>query len=183
MSGFKCKELNDIAKINTFDKIMEFIFSSLEKMKQDLTLQGKKIENNEEKIRNHLIENYLTELDFKKAQCFNDYLLFESEVPVGYDKEKDIYVGRADIKVFNVSKILSNKEDYYVIECKKLDGLKELNKKYVLEGICRFVLDPPKYSSFNNKNAMLGFVIKNIDINVNASKIMIYKSKMKIYIL
>ena len=37
------------------------------------------------------------------------------------------------------------------------------------EGICRFAQE--KYSSYNNENALLGFVIKDIDIISNTKKI------------
>ena len=76
MSGFKNEELNDIAKINIFEKIIEFVFFSLDKMKYNLLLQDKKIENNEEKIRNHLLENYLSEPTFRKKEGFNENYIF-----------------------------------------------------------------------------------------------------------
>ena len=64
-----------------------------------------------------------------------------------------------------------NKKDYYIIECKRIDGSTSLNKKYINEGVSRFVEEPPKYPSHHNKNIMFGFVVKNIDIPNNSIKI------------
>lgn len=58
-----------------------------------------------------------------------------------------------------------------ILKCKRLDGTKSLNQKYVDEGICRFVGDTPKYSSYNNKNIVLGFFVKDIDCSVVISEI------------
>ena len=43
------------------------------------------------------------------------------------------------------------------------------NKKYVKEGVARFVTE--KYSSYYGRNIMLGFVVKKIDVSVNAKMI------------
>lgn len=62
------------------------------------------------------------------------------------------------------------KEDaYYIIECKRIDGTADLNKKYVKEGVARFVTQ--KYSSYYGRNVMLGFVVKKMDISANAQLI------------
>lgn len=172
MRGFKNQQLNEIAKEYIYEEMIDFIFVSLEQMKKDFILQDKKIKNNEEKIRTHLVENYLNNTEFKKNTQYKDLpLLFNSEVAEAYDKEKEEYKGRVDIKVISINTILSNHNDYYIIECKRLDGSSELNQKFVIEGICRFVLENPKYSSFNKRNIMLGFIVKNIDINMNTNKI------------
>lgn len=171
MSGFKNIELNEILKKETFEDMINFIFVSLEQMKKDLLLQDKKLENNENKIRTHLLENYLNNSEFRKRVDFEDlYLIFNAEVAEGYDKEDEEYRGRVDIKVYSFN-TMSNNKNYYIIECKRLDGSKQLNEKFFIEGICRFVLDKPKYSSFNNKNVMLGFIVKNINIESNTEEI------------
>jgi hypothetical protein len=60
----------------------------------------------------------------------------------------------------------------------------DLNKKYVLEGIARFVCPPLKYSSCFGRNLMFGFVVKAIDIIDNCSKIdNIQQLELKNYIL
>ena len=65
----------------------------------------------------------------------------------------------------------NNSDDYYTVECKRLDGSNDLNKKYVIEGVCRFAIDPPNYPSHNKKNIMLGFIVKRINESILLSKI------------
>lgn len=172
MSGFKNIELNQLLKQDIFEEMIDFIFVSIEQMKKDLLLKKEKLENKEEKIRTHLLENYLNNSKFKQKVKFeNLYLIFNAEVVEGYKEENEEYIGRVDIKVETINTIISNSKNYYIIECKRLDGSKQLNEKFVVEGICRFVLDKPKYSSFNNKNIMLGFIVKNINIESNIDEI------------
>ena len=57
------------------------------------------------------------------------------------------------------------------LECKRLDGTNSLNKKSVVDGICRFVGDTPKYSSYNKKNIMLGFIVTDVDSMIIISEI------------
>lgn len=79
-------------------------------------------------------------------------------------------IGRMDIRVITPN-FFENAKDYYNIECKRIDGSKKLNNLFVEEGICRFVLENPKYLSYNNKNIMLAFVVNNIDIEQNVKQI------------
>lgn len=185
MGGFKNIELNQLLKKDIFEDMIDFVFVSLEQMKKDLVLENKKLENKEEKIRTHLLENYLNNSKFKQKVNFEDlYLAFNAEVVEGYNEKNEEYIGRVDIKVETINTIISNSKNYYIIECKRLDGSKQLNEKFVVEGICRFVLDKPKYSSFNNKNIMLGFIVKNIDIESNIYEINeIQKKNEKINII
>jgi hypothetical protein len=67
--------------------------------------------------------------------------------------------------------LLKNREVYYIIESKRLDGGKSLNRKYVSDGISRFVLPPPKYPSCHKKNIMLGYIVKTINVSDNVDKI------------
>jgi len=171
MSGFKNQLLNEIVKNNIFDYMVDFIFISLEQMKKDFVSKNIKIDNDEEKIRTCLLENYLNNQEFKSNKNFLDLsLLFNPEVPEGYNKKTEEYLGRVDIKVYSINTI-TNPKDYYIIECKRLDGSSRLNKNFVVEGICRFVSKNKKYSSFNNKNIMLGFVVRNMNIEDNVNKI------------
>ncbi len=172
MGGFKNQKLNEIAKKNIFEDIIDFVFVSLDNMKTDLLLKNKKLKNKEEEIRTHLLEQYLNNESFRQKTKFDDLLLlFNAEVAEGYNEKSEKYIGRVDIKVYSINTLISVGKDYYIIECKRLDGSKRLNEEFVTEGISRFVLDKPKYSSFNQKNIMLGFVIKNIDIGMNVCKI------------
>ena len=170
MGGFKNQQLNQIAKNNIYEDMINFIFISLEKMKENLLAENKNIKNDEEKIRTHLLEHYLKNEQFKEKYFDDLYLLFDAEVAEGYDLTSEEYIGRVDIKVYSINTII-NPKDYYIIECKRIDGSSTLNRKFITEGICRFILNKPKYSSYNKKNIMLGFVVKNIDIEINTARI------------
>lgn len=129
------------------------------------------IQNHEEKIRTHLLENYLENENIRCTIGLSDVpIRFLPEVPENYDADNNTYIGRTDIRVLS-SNWLSNPKDYYIVECKRLDGTQFLNQKYVNEGICRFVGDTPKYSSYNKQNIMLGFVVKDINYSVVIRKI------------
>jgi hypothetical protein len=172
MGGFKNTELNNIFNYSLFDEIAEKVLLCSEMMNSDYICFDKKIENLEEKIRTHLLENYLendeirTKLGIDKLE-----IRFMAEVPENHDTNQDIYLGRVDIKVVGVNWLFSNSKDYYIIECKRIDGSSVLNEKFVKEGIARFASEPIKYSSYNNKNFMFGFVVKAIDIEENTLKI------------
>ena len=170
MGGFKNQQLNQIAKNNIYEDMINFIFISLEKMRENLLAENKNIKNDEEKIRTHLLEHYLKNEQFKEKYFDDLYLLFDAEVAEGYDLTSEEYIGRVDIKVYSINTII-NPKDYYIIECKRIDGSSTLNRKFITEGICRFILNKPKYSSYNKKNIMLGFVVKNIDIEINTARI------------
>lgn len=170
MGGFKNQQLNQIAKNNIYEDMINFIFISLEKMRENLLAENKNIKNDEEKIRTHLLEHYLKNEQFKEKYFDDLYLLFDAEVAEGYDLTSEEYIGRVDIKVYSINTII-NPKDYYIIECKRIDGSSTLNRKFITEGICRFILNKPKYSSYNKKNIMLGFVVKNIDIEINTDRI------------
>ena len=119
-----------------------------------------KLPNDENKIRSIMIEEYMKTQ--KSAYGMSDYR-FELEVPENYVGEGK-HIGRVDIRIVLISDF--EKEDaYYIIECKRIDGSADLNKKYVKEGIARFVTE--KYSSYYGRNIMLGFVVKKIDVSAN----------------
>lgn len=171
MSGFKNKSLNSFAKKSIFNDLINFIFISLDNMKQVYILQNEKIQNNEEKIRTHLVVNYLNNDEFRNSIGYNTLMLrFDIEVPENYNKEDENYLGRIDIRVITPN-FFKDSKDYYNIECKRIDGSKTLNKLFVKEGICRFVLENSKYLSYHNKNIMLAFVVENIDIEQNIKQI------------
>ena len=111
-----------------------------------------------------MLEEYMKKQ--KNVYGMSDYR-FDLEIPENYVGDGK-HIGRVDIRI-----LLKNdfeKEDaYYVIECKRLDGTADLNKKYVKKGIARFITQ--KYSSYYGKNIMLGFVVKKIDISANAKLI------------
>lgn len=163
MGGFQNQLLNKDFQKNFYNIIITTLITSCRLMTEECCFNKINIQNHEEKIRTYLLENYL---ENEKIRCIigiSDVpIRFLPEVPENYDVNNNTYIGRTDIRVFS-SNWLSNPKDYYIVECKRLDGTKSLNKKYVDEGIGRFVGDSPKYSSYNNQNIMLGFVVKEID--------------------
>lgn len=171
MSGFKNKDLNSFAKKSIFNDLINFIFISLDNMKQVHIFKNEKIQNNEEKIRTHLVANYLNNDEFRNSIGYNTLMLrFDIEVPENYKRDEEKHLGRMDIRVITPN-FFKNPKDYYNIECKRIDGSKTLNELFVKEGICRFVLENSKYLSYHNKNIMLAFVIKNINIDQNVNQI------------
>jgi hypothetical protein len=119
----------------------------------------KKIPNNENKIRDILLE-YLKNIKIRQESCLIEGYRFDKEVDEGK--------GRVDIKIVSINDF-ENFEAYFIIECKRLDGTITLNKKYDSEGIDRFTSE--KYSSYYGINGMIGFVVKKIDIDANIKKI------------
>jgi hypothetical protein len=171
MGGFQNQLLNQNFKQNFYHIIITALIRSCKIMIENCCSNKLNIPNHEEKIRTHLLENYLENEKIRCAIGLSDVKIrFLPEVLENYDADTNTYIGRTDIRVLS-SNWLSNPNDYYIVECKRLDGTKSLNQKYVDEGICRFVGDTPKYSSYNNKNIMLGFVVKDIDCSVVISEI------------
>ncbi len=125
-----------------------------------------KIENNENKIRNRLFKDYLTSNKIKaSANLFPCRFECESaEIDNDYNE-----VGYTDIKVLTQAS-LNTSDAYFIIECKRIDGRSVLNKKYISDGIMRFI-DAKKYPSYYNLNGMLAFIVNDIDIDKNVGKI------------
>ena len=123
--------------------------------------------NNENAIRDIMLNNYLKNTKFKTLnKPLSNY---------HFDKETSESGGRADIRVLKVNPY-EDDDAYYVIECKRLNGKKDLNSKYVVSGIARFT-NEKKYHFFNNSAGMLGFVVEKIDINQNILAINEFLSK------
>ena len=122
--------------------------------------------NNENDIRDILLLNYLKNDSVRKKIGLVNYL-FDREVPEDYS----IFgiTGRTDIKIQTLNTFI-NSNAYYIIECKRLDNVNKegttgLNAKYIENGICRFVSET--YSSYYKTNAMIGFIVEEIDIESN----------------
>lgn len=166
--GFKETSLNKLIVEKRLKKYIIFVLKSLEAMKNDLIESKETLPNHEEKIRNYLKEKYLQNSEFRNLNSFNEMVRFEIESPENYDEKSYLYVGRIDLKILGEESLVKD-EAYNVIECKRIDGKNTLNKEYIENGLKRFVTK--KYSSYNNQNAMLGFVVRNIDIFENTEKI------------
>lgn len=163
MAGFQNQLLNQNFKQRFYDTIITSLITGCKLMVEDCSKHHFIIENHEEKIRTHLLENYLENDKVRPVLGLEGVpVRFIPEASENYDKTTDTYIGRTDIRVVS-SNWLKNRKDYYTVECKRIDGTQPLNKKYVDEGICRFTGETPKYTSFNGKNIMIGFFVKNID--------------------
>jgi len=133
-----------------------------------LLQENKNVPNNDEnKIRDILLE-YLTDTHIRHDFC--------SIVGYRFDKEVDENEGRVDIKIIDQNDF-ENHDAFYVIECKRLDGYSTLNKAYITDGINRFTTNYKSekyefyYTSYYGINGMIGFIVKDIDIDENINKI------------
>src|SRR5690349_10381103 len=94
-----------------------------------------KLPNDENKIRDALLLNYLKNNKIRQDIDLTDYL-FDREVP------EDRTKGRTDLKIQSINTFLDT-DAYFIIECKRLDdinitGINGLNGKYVGGGMFRF---------------------------------------------
>lgn len=121
--------------------------------------------NNENKIRDILVNQYINNPTIKKAIELNYFVL--PEVP------ESNTTGRTDIRIFSPNTFY-NQNEYFIIECKRLDnqarrGVSGLNFLYIENGIQRFTTG--FYSSYYKLNAMVGFVVDSMDIHSNVEDI------------
>lgn len=170
---------DDIIKIlkdSHVEKITKYIMDVSEKIVEDYQRNSKFLKNDENKIRNTILEEYLIK---NKNNCNMMEYRFEPEAIDNYNKEKQEYEGRTDIRIITKADF-EIEEAYYTVECKRIDGKdgknkNSLNQLYVKEGISRFVTK--KYSSYYEENIMWGFVIKKIDITQNVNLIQEIQNK------
>ena len=145
-----------------FEKILYKITICYQLMKTDKVV----LENDENKIRDHFLLNYLKNDEIRrKVDLFQWH--FEREV------QEDHSIGRTDIKVISPN-TFEKQEAYYILECKRLDnvnvtGTSGLNAKYIENGIDRFVTK--HYSSFYHVNGMIGFIVEDLEIDENVKNI------------
>jgi hypothetical protein len=122
---------------------------------------GLTLQNDENKIRDVILYNYLKVESFKSKH----YNLANYH----FDPETVEKTGRTDIRILPINPYLNDKA-YFIIECKRLSnqnltGTTGLNAEFVKNGICRFVTE--YYSSYFKINAMIGFIIDDLRINSN----------------
>lgn len=164
MSGMLNRDiLKELCRAD-FEKITTYIFDMCTLNVEDYEKKQLKLPNDENKIRSIMLEEYIN-----KQKIPHNMLgyKFELEVPENYAGNGK-HIGRVDIRILLKSDF--EKDDaYYIVECKRIDGSADLNKKYVKEGVARFVTG--KYSSYYGRNIMLGFVVKKIDISANTKLI------------
>ena len=163
MPGFKNNAINIAFENGILNRIARHIVKCCSEMKSDCVSNGKLLYNHEDKISNRLVANYLNRGP--------NIIRYELQVPENFNPDEDRYIGRLDIRVCSLNRFAKNADDYYIIECKRVDGGARLNKVYIIEGVCRFVSDSPKYASYRQRNMMLGYVVNPIDIPQNTAKI------------
>lgn len=164
MSGMLNRNILRALYCANFEKIITYILDICALIVKDYEERQLKLPNDENKIRSIMLEEYMNKQ--KAAHGMSGYK-FELEVPENYAGSGQ-HIGRVDIRILLKSDF--EKDDaYYIIECKRIDGSSDLNKKYVKEGVARFVTE--KYSSYYGRNIMLGFVVKKIDISSNVKLI------------
>ncbi len=123
-----------------------------------LIISTTKVQNDENEIRDEFMK-HLQSINFKKQYKLKN---------LKFDSETTENTGRADIRILPTKNEYIDDDEYYLIECKRLDdkrlkGKSGLNAEYVKNGICRFV-NSNYYSSFYGCNAMFGFVIAPVNI-------------------
>lgn len=167
MKGFMNTSLNEQIAFGILNHIIDKVLECFDLMILDCQNNSKKITNNEIAIRDYLFSNYLNKDIIMKNIGFDNFRFF-SEVPENYVDSNP--QGRADLQVFSIDEF-RHRERYFTIECKRVDGNLTLNRKYIDEGMRRFVGNTPKYTSYYKMNCMMGFIIKNIDIGKNVEGI------------
>lgn len=166
MSGKISHKISEALRRDDFEQISNYLVESCKSLAWDYTQQGKQLPNNENQIRTILLEEYLDDDDQRKVHGMSGYR-FEPETQEHYDGQGN-YIGRADIRII-LKTDFEKRNAYYLAECKRIDGSDDLNKKYVREGVKRYVTR--KYSAYYGKDLMLGFVVKQISISQNAKEI------------
>lgn len=160
------KELKDALMQSSFEKIVQYLMDMSEALVSDLAKRGDTLPNDENRIRSIILEEYLDKDEVRKNNRMTSYR-FTPENMENYSGV-GTYIGRTDIRI-TLTSDFKKKNAYYIVECKRIDGLDPLNKKYVEEGVGRFVRK--KYSSYYGRNLMFGFVIKKVNISQNTKKI------------
>jgi len=172
MEEVNCMPLNaSVLETSNETYELEFInlMSNLYKCYKLIVSDGITIpKNDENKIRDILLLNYLNKKEIRNNTCLIEGFRFDKEVDVGD--------GRVDIKIIT-AKDFEEFEEFYVIECKRLDGYAKLNNAYVDDGIKRFTTSYKSsslsfyYPSSYGVNGMIGFVVNKINIDSNMNKI------------
>lgn len=147
------------------EKDLKFILNSVYKCYLKIIASNITVNNNENDIRDLFISDlYLDNHKLKQELDIVEFL---------FDKEIQTEKGRVDIRILNmINTMKGDFKPYYFIECKRLDGVinpdnkNTLNDKYTTDGISRFIEE--KYQTHQEANAMIGFIVKEIDIEKNS---------------
>jgi hypothetical protein len=145
-----------------YEKQFEEILSKISVCYQLMKTGKVALENDENKIRDTLLQNYLKNNEIRRKVDLLQWH-FEREI------QEDHSIGRTDIKI--ISQNTFEKQDaYYILECKRLDntnttGSSGLNAKYIKNGIDRFITK--YYSSYHRVNGMIGFIVEDLETDEN----------------
>ncbi len=169
MQGFRDNSYNVDFEIGFFESIIEHLKKCSFEMKTDCIKTGNWLHNDEDKITNRLVENYLNRN--------SSNIRFILQPPEKFVTSEDRYEGRPDLKAVSHS-WFSDSNAYYTIECKRIDGKSHLNREYIINGVARFVVSSPQYPSHNKRNIMFGYIVKAIDIPQNTIKIEELQNKL-----
>ena len=149
-----------------YNSEFEDIMSQIIRCYNLMRLNNCSLQNNENTIRNEIVNNYLCNNDIRRNMIGTNYL-FLREIPTNDD------TGRVDIYV-STQNTFQDTGAYYTIECKRLDaknqnGTTGLNAEYIQNGISRFTSQ--KYTTHNDVAGMIGFVVEKINIHQNINAI------------
>jgi len=162
MGGFKNEKNNVLFENGSIKLIIAHLVCCSRKMKEACVNAGEMLDNHEDKITNRLVENHLN--------INSLFFHFEPQTQEKFNTKTGLFEGRCDIKVFSMD-IFREPKAYFLIESKRIDGSTHLNNEYVKNGVSRFVINSPKYSSYYKQSIMFAYVVQAIDISENAEKI------------
>lgn len=166
MRGRINSKITNLLRKSEFEQITNYISEICNLIVENFIANNRKFPNDENRIRSIMLVEYLSDDDTRQKFGMLDYD-FTPEVLENYDGNGD-FLGRTDIRI-KLKTDFDKRDAYYIVECKRIDGTSNLNKKYINDGVARFVTE--KYSAFYKKNIMLGFVVKQINISDNVRKI------------
>lgn len=166
MRGKINQKISEALRFDDLEQITVYIMEICELLIEDFTRKNRKLPNDENRIRSIMLEEYLDNDIIRRNHGMLDYS-FTPETQENYDG-KGNYIGRADIRI-KLKTDFDKHSAYYIVECKRIDGTEGLSKKYIEEGVARFITQ--KYSAYYGKNIMIGFVVRQINMSDNIKKI------------
>jgi hypothetical protein len=156
------KSNSELYVIKSFKKLLSAVIICYQK---SIATNNLHLENNENYIRNMLVEEYLQDSLIKEELQVENYIFIAEPARILNRKE----IGYTDIMIIVKELSFSGKNNHFTFECKKLDGESALNSEYVKEGMHRFINE--KYPTNLGRNGMIGFMVKSCDIEQNKNKI------------
>lgn len=152
-----------------FRNILTKVRKCFDIMSSDISNTGQLLRNDENEMRDKLHYDYLNNKNIRSQVRLNGYL-FNPETPS--DEKQGNKRGRTDFKVIIKSRTFDNPQEFFTIECKRIDGSTALNREYVINGIQRFIDNAqPLYQSYCRTNGLIGFIVNNADIVNNVAAI------------